>query len=185
MTDVKLELAKEEAAEAAWGIICSHETSASVFLTVGLELEEQQYGVLSFILAVLLIYVTIDGIWLMNTSKRRLRHFMLWSYSKNATRCTVGLRPGEKYNSIICPVLYRLVPPSPPSRLNNLRRHTSACRQKCYHHCGQRDAFQDCLTKRDSSDWLKLMMPSPNYVANCASPPPSVTIKSQLVQARS
>jgi len=53
MTDVKLELAKEEAAEAAWGIIRSHETSASVFLTVGLELEEQQYGVLSFILVYL------------------------------------------------------------------------------------------------------------------------------------
>jgi hypothetical protein len=62
MTDVKLELAKEEAAEAARGVIRSHETSVSIFLTVGLELEEQQYGVLSFILAVLLIHVITDGI---------------------------------------------------------------------------------------------------------------------------
>jgi hypothetical protein len=185
MTDVKLELAKEEAAEAARGIIRSHETSASIFLTVGLELEEQQYGVLSLVLAVLLIHVTTDGIWLMNTSNGRLRHFMLRSYSKNATRCAVGLKPGEKYNCIICLVLYRLVPPSPPSQLNNLKQHTSACPQKCHHHCGRRDAFQDWLIKRNASDWLKLMMRSPNYVANCASPPPSVTIKSQSGQARS
>lgn len=42
MADVKLELAQEEAAAAARGIIRSHQTSASTFLTVGLELEEQQ-----------------------------------------------------------------------------------------------------------------------------------------------
>lgn len=43
LADVKLELAKEEAADATRGIIRSHDTSASTFLTVGLELEEQQY----------------------------------------------------------------------------------------------------------------------------------------------
>jgi hypothetical protein len=43
LADVKLELAKEEAADATRGIIRSHETSASTFLTVELELEEQQY----------------------------------------------------------------------------------------------------------------------------------------------
>jgi hypothetical protein len=48
MTDVKLELAKEEEADAGRGIIRSHETSASTFLTVGLELEEQQYIVSLF-----------------------------------------------------------------------------------------------------------------------------------------
>ncbi|KIM80240.1 hypothetical protein PILCRDRAFT_9784 [Piloderma croceum F 1598] len=42
MTDVKLELAKEEEADAGRGIIRSHETSPSTFLTVGLDLEEQQ-----------------------------------------------------------------------------------------------------------------------------------------------
>jgi hypothetical protein len=45
MTDVKLELAKEEEADARCGVIRSHETSAGAFLTVGLELEEQQYVV--------------------------------------------------------------------------------------------------------------------------------------------
>jgi len=43
MADVKLELVKEEAADAAWGIIHLHDTSASIFITVGLDLEEQQY----------------------------------------------------------------------------------------------------------------------------------------------
>jgi len=48
MTDVKLELAKEEEADAGRGIIRSHETSPSTFLTVGLDLEEQQYVALLF-----------------------------------------------------------------------------------------------------------------------------------------
>ncbi|KAI0055824.1 hypothetical protein BV25DRAFT_1815103, partial [Artomyces pyxidatus] len=41
--DVRLELAQEEAEEAARGQLSLHEMSASVFLNVGLELEEQQY----------------------------------------------------------------------------------------------------------------------------------------------
>ncbi|KAI0064330.1 hypothetical protein BV25DRAFT_1790798, partial [Artomyces pyxidatus] len=41
--DVRLELAQEEAEEAARGAMSLHEMSASVFLGVGLELEEQQY----------------------------------------------------------------------------------------------------------------------------------------------
>ena len=48
MTDVKLELAKEEEADAGRGVIRSHEVSAGTFLTVGLELEEQQYVVSLF-----------------------------------------------------------------------------------------------------------------------------------------
>ncbi|KAI0054817.1 hypothetical protein BV25DRAFT_1816493, partial [Artomyces pyxidatus] len=40
--DVRLELAEEEAAEARQGRMSLHETTASVFLTVGLELEDQQ-----------------------------------------------------------------------------------------------------------------------------------------------
>ena len=47
--DVRLELAKEEAAEAGRGIIRSHETSPSTFLVVGLELEEQQYALLYYL----------------------------------------------------------------------------------------------------------------------------------------
>jgi hypothetical protein len=40
--DVRLELVKEEANEAAHGILSAHKTSLSGFLTLGLELEEQQ-----------------------------------------------------------------------------------------------------------------------------------------------
>ncbi|KAI0038918.1 hypothetical protein FA95DRAFT_1504888, partial [Auriscalpium vulgare] len=42
MVDVRLELAEEEAREAALGQVSPHETTASMFLTVGFELEEQQ-----------------------------------------------------------------------------------------------------------------------------------------------
>ena len=136
MTDVKLELAKEEAAEAVRGIIRSHETSASIFLTVGLELEEQQYELLHLYLPRHSLRATTDGIWLMNTSRRRLLHFMLRSYLRNATHFAVGLRPGEKYNCIICLVSHRLVHPFPLSQPNNLRQHISACPQKCHHRYG-------------------------------------------------
>jgi hypothetical protein len=43
LADVRLELAAEEADEVARGIVSLHEMSASVFLSVGLDLEEQQY----------------------------------------------------------------------------------------------------------------------------------------------
>ena len=42
MTRVRLELSEEEAAEAASGVISAHEVSQSVFLQVGIELEQQQ-----------------------------------------------------------------------------------------------------------------------------------------------
>ncbi|KAI0046352.1 hypothetical protein FA95DRAFT_1573235 [Auriscalpium vulgare] len=42
LADVRLELANEEAVEAARGHLSPHETSASVFLNVGLDLEEQR-----------------------------------------------------------------------------------------------------------------------------------------------
>lgn len=40
--DIRLELAKEDAVEAAKGVISPHTTSATVFLTKGLEIEAQQ-----------------------------------------------------------------------------------------------------------------------------------------------
>ncbi|KAI0059388.1 hypothetical protein BV25DRAFT_1785942, partial [Artomyces pyxidatus] len=43
MNNVRLELAEEEAAEASRGIASLHDMSASTFLNVGLELEEQQH----------------------------------------------------------------------------------------------------------------------------------------------
>ena len=42
MNDVKLALQTEEAASIKAGNLQPHETSGSVFITVGLELEEQQ-----------------------------------------------------------------------------------------------------------------------------------------------
>lgn len=42
MADVRLELAREEAADANRGDESAHEITASLFLTQGLELEEQQ-----------------------------------------------------------------------------------------------------------------------------------------------
>ncbi|KAI0045474.1 hypothetical protein FA95DRAFT_1473414, partial [Auriscalpium vulgare] len=45
LVDVRLELAEEEAREAALGQLSPHETTASMFLTIGFELEEQQYVV--------------------------------------------------------------------------------------------------------------------------------------------
>ncbi|KAI0055066.1 hypothetical protein BV25DRAFT_1873220 [Artomyces pyxidatus] len=42
LADVRLELAQQEAEEAARGIVSLHETSASVFLSTGLDLEDQQ-----------------------------------------------------------------------------------------------------------------------------------------------
>ncbi|KAI0066772.1 hypothetical protein BV25DRAFT_1867938 [Artomyces pyxidatus] len=42
VADVRLELAQQEAADAARGIVSLHETSASVFLSTGLELEDAQ-----------------------------------------------------------------------------------------------------------------------------------------------
>ncbi|KAI0042995.1 hypothetical protein FA95DRAFT_1575369 [Auriscalpium vulgare] len=42
LVDVRLELAEEEAREAVQGQLSPHETTASMFLTVGFELEEQQ-----------------------------------------------------------------------------------------------------------------------------------------------
>jgi hypothetical protein len=43
MTQVRLELANEELAEAKLGAELSHEVSPNTFLQIGLELEEQQY----------------------------------------------------------------------------------------------------------------------------------------------
>ena len=43
MNTVRLELAQEEAAEISRGVISTHEVSQSVFLQLGIELEEQQY----------------------------------------------------------------------------------------------------------------------------------------------
>ena len=40
--DVRLELIQEEAHETAYGVLPPHKISASSFLTIGLELEEQQ-----------------------------------------------------------------------------------------------------------------------------------------------
>ena len=40
--DIWLELAKEDSALAAQGILSPHETSLTSFLVIGLELEEQQ-----------------------------------------------------------------------------------------------------------------------------------------------
>jgi hypothetical protein len=42
MADVRLELAREEAADADHGNESAHEITASLFLARGLELEEQQ-----------------------------------------------------------------------------------------------------------------------------------------------
>jgi hypothetical protein len=42
MADVMLELVTEEAADAARGVIRSHDVSISAFLITGLELEEEQ-----------------------------------------------------------------------------------------------------------------------------------------------
>ena len=42
MADVRLELTREEAADANRGDESAHEITASLFLTQGLELEEQQ-----------------------------------------------------------------------------------------------------------------------------------------------
>jgi len=43
LQDVRLNLAKEEAAEAARGLISPHEVTLSSFLTTAFDLEEQQY----------------------------------------------------------------------------------------------------------------------------------------------
>jgi hypothetical protein len=45
--DVRLELVKEDTANAARGVISPHKTSLTTFLTVGMDLEEQQcvYGI--------------------------------------------------------------------------------------------------------------------------------------------
>jgi len=43
LANVRLELAAEEADEVAHGVVSMHEMSASVFLSVTLNLEEQQY----------------------------------------------------------------------------------------------------------------------------------------------
>lgn len=42
LKDVQLELAQEEAEEVSRGVMSLHETTASVFLATGIELEEQQ-----------------------------------------------------------------------------------------------------------------------------------------------
>jgi hypothetical protein len=42
MAEVRLELAKEEMEEAEGGHMQLHETSANIFLQIGLELEDQQ-----------------------------------------------------------------------------------------------------------------------------------------------
>ena len=54
LQDVRLELAKEDLALAAQGAISPHKTSLTSFLTIGLELEEQQY-VQSWLLIIPLI----------------------------------------------------------------------------------------------------------------------------------
>lgn len=46
MADVKLELAREEEADARRGAQNAHEVTASRFLAMGLDLEEQQYVML-------------------------------------------------------------------------------------------------------------------------------------------
>ncbi|KAI0059390.1 hypothetical protein BV25DRAFT_1871612 [Artomyces pyxidatus] len=53
VADVRLELAQEEAADAARGVVSLHETSASVFLSTGLELEDMQ--------ALQLIYMPVSS----------------------------------------------------------------------------------------------------------------------------
>ncbi|KAI0039987.1 hypothetical protein FA95DRAFT_1503469 [Auriscalpium vulgare] len=45
LLDVRLELAKEEAAEVSRGVVSLHEMSASVFLSMGIELEDLQRGI--------------------------------------------------------------------------------------------------------------------------------------------
>ena len=47
LQDVCLELAKEDGLEAENGAIAPHKTSATEFLVKGLEIEEQQYIVLT------------------------------------------------------------------------------------------------------------------------------------------
>jgi hypothetical protein len=42
LTQVKLELAKEEMEDAKWGITPLHDVSPNAFLTIGFDLEEQQ-----------------------------------------------------------------------------------------------------------------------------------------------
>jgi hypothetical protein len=42
LQDVRLQLSKEDAEEAARGVISAHQTSMSSFLMTGIELEEQQ-----------------------------------------------------------------------------------------------------------------------------------------------
>ena len=44
LQDVRLELAKEEAAEAARGRVSPHDITLTTFLTTALDLEEQQYA---------------------------------------------------------------------------------------------------------------------------------------------
>jgi hypothetical protein len=43
LQDVRLELAKEDADEAARGVLSPHKTTLTSFLTLGFDLEEQQY----------------------------------------------------------------------------------------------------------------------------------------------
>jgi hypothetical protein len=43
LQDVRLELAKDDAASSAQGIVTPHSVSLTTFLTTGLDLEDQQY----------------------------------------------------------------------------------------------------------------------------------------------
>ena len=42
LSQVKLELAQEEAANAAWGIVHAHDVSVGTFLSTAFDIEEQQ-----------------------------------------------------------------------------------------------------------------------------------------------
>ena len=55
MSEVRLRLTEEEAAEAERGRTAPHRVSASVFVRMGLELEDQQYVFYLFIMFVVLI----------------------------------------------------------------------------------------------------------------------------------
>lgn len=56
LQDVRLELAKEDAADTAKGVVSPHSTSVTEFLIKGLELEEQQYVVFLYNVNLLILF---------------------------------------------------------------------------------------------------------------------------------
>lgn len=62
LQDVRLDLAKEDAAEAARGLITPHKMTMTAFLTMALDLEEQQYVVHS-VLPLMWLIKSLDAVF--------------------------------------------------------------------------------------------------------------------------